>query len=227
MQQPHRPTLHQWLRQLAQATNQQQARVVKIPAKTPELVLQANSRAAEVVERPDMFEPLEGGSYGEELRAMQDRSFCYSQKYQEQQTRVSPEGAHPDVVEFSRRFIKRMWKLGVPMWVHCYVRSEEAQATLYAQGLSLAKPTESPHQYGLAVDIIHGTKAWDLTRKQWALLYHIGMEVAAQMGLKLVCGYDWDGDGDLTDQRLFDPAHWQLANWRDIGTTWYKPLVIP
>lgn len=171
--------------------------------------------------------PSSTAPYGAELRGMTDNSFCLSERYKAQQTRVSRAGSHPDIVEFERRFVARCRKMGIPMFAHCFVRSAAEQNKLFATGMSNARAWESPHQYGLAVDIIHGTKAWDLSRKQWGMLYHIGMEVAAQMGVKLRCGHDWDGDGDLTDQRLWDPVHWELANWKDIGSTWKEPLAIP
>ena len=88
----------------------------------------------------------------------------------------------------------------------------------FAAGTTKARAWESPHNYGLAVDIIHGTKAWDLTRKQWEIVGHMGKEVAAQLGVKVVWGGDW---------KFYDPAHWELANWRDIGSTWKEPLAIP
>nr|WP_245369132.1 M15 family metallopeptidase [Agrobacterium tumefaciens] len=94
------------------------------------------------------------------------------------------------------------------MFAHCVYRDDVEQQRLYVKGLSKAKPGQSAHNYGLAVDIVHGTKAWDLTRKQWDLIGHIGKEVAASLGIKVEWGGDWS---------FYDPAHWELANWRDIG----------
>lgn len=79
---------------------------------------------------------------------------------------------------------------------------------MYVKGLSKAKAGQSAHNHGFAVDIVHGTKAWELTRKQWDLVGHIGKEVAASMGIHVEWGGDWS---------FYDPAHWELANWRDIG----------
>jgi hypothetical protein len=165
-----------------------------------------------------VFEPLEGGTYGQELRSMQDRSFCLSERFKLQQTRAVRAGSHPDIVEFERRLVARLKKLGVPMFAHAFKRDGHDQDMLFVRGLSKARAGESPHNYGLAVDIVHGTKAWDLTRKQWELIGHLGHEVARQLGVKVEWGGDW---------KFYDPAHWEIANWRDIGSSWYAPIRIP
>lgn len=162
--------------------------------------------------------PSPTASYGAELRDMKDASFCLSERYKAQQTRVPRAGAHPDIVEFERRLVARFRKLGVPLFAHCFVRSDAEQSALFQRGLTKARAGESPHNYGLAVDIVHGTKAWDLSHRQWEVVGHVGKEVAAQLGVKVEWGGDW---------RFYDPAHWEIANWRDIGSTWREPLTIP
>ncbi|MBX8785568.1 M15 family metallopeptidase, partial [Ochrobactrum sp. GRS2] len=59
--------------------------------------------------------------------------------------------------------------------------------------------------FGMAVDIIHGTKAYDLDRKAWSLLSHIGKEISVQAGIPVTWGGDW---------KFYDPAHWELKNWK-------------
>lgn len=142
---------------------------------------------------------------------MIDRSFLASERYKGQQTRAIRAGAHPDLLEFERVLVKRMAKLGIPMFAHCVMRDGEEQNLLFVTGRSKARAGQSPHQYGLAVDVVHGVKAWDLTRKQWDIVGHVGKEVAAQLGVKVEWGGDW---------KFYDPAHWELADWRDIGTSW-------
>lgn len=146
-------------------------------------------------------------AYGDALRNMRHRAFCYSQKYGEQQARADRAGAQPEILEFERRLVKRAFKLGVPLFAHAVVRRSVDQNRLFREGKSHARAGESPHNYGAAVDLIHGTKAWALSRKQWAIIGHLGKEVAAQMGVAVVWGGDW---------KFYDPAHWELANWRDI-----------
>lgn len=154
-----------------------------------------------------MADAAEVTDYASALRAVASGVFCKSEKYREQQWRADRRGAHPDILDFERLLIRRMRRLNVPMFAHCVMRSEEEQAVVRSRGLSRAGPGQSPHQYGLAVDIVHGMKAWDLDRKTWALVGHIGKEVAAQAGIDVEWGGDWE---------FYDPAHWQLTNWKQL-----------
>ena len=139
-----------------------------------------------------------------------DRPFLLRPEYADQQLRALRKGAHPALVEFERRFIRRMAKkYGVPMFAHNMVRSSAEQAALYVQGVSNARAGESPHNFGCAVDVVHGVKAWGLARESWAMIGHIGEELARQMGLKLVWGGHWHDP--------YDPAHWELADWRRLA----------
>lgn len=160
------------------------------------------------MERPEEVGKADGVVYGVDLRAMVDKPFCFSQKWQDQQTRADRTDAHPDIVEFERRLISRFRKLGVPMFGHCVNRGAKEQNSLFVRGLSKARYGQSPHNFGMAVDIVHGTKAWDLTRRQWDVVGHVGKEVAAALGLKVVWGGDWD---------FYDPAHWELKTWRELS----------
>ena len=138
---------------------------------------------------------------------MVDRPFLYSQRYGEQQARADRIGAQPEILDFERKLIKRAFKLGVPLFAHCVIRTSEEQNRLFKAGHTKARAGESPHNYGAAVDIIHGTKGWNLTRKQWAMIGHIGKELAIQAGLAVTWGGDW---------KFYDPAHWELTEWRAI-----------
>lgn len=161
-----------------------------------------------MADKPERVVPPEGDKCASELRGMIDRSFLLSERHKGQHNRADRSRGHPTLLEFERVLIKRFAKLGVPMFAHCVYRNDVEQQSLYARGLSKAKPGQSAHNHGLAVDIVHGTKAWDLTRKQWDLVGHVGKEVAASLGIKVEWGGDWS---------FYDPAHWELANWRDIG----------
>ena len=100
------------------------------------------------------------------------------------------------------------------MFAHCVMRSKAEQHRLYQQGHSKALPGLSPHQHGLAVDIVHSTLAWELPKgpgekradKAWELIGVIGKEVAQGNGIDIVWGGDW---------KFWDPAHWEIANWKD------------
>lgn len=120
--------------------------------------------------------------------------------------KTSRHGMHPRMVEFYLKFSNQLECRGIPMYAFEFYRSPERQNRLKEQGVSKAGAGSSPHQYGCAVDIIHSTKLWDITEKQWAVIGAIGKEVARKMNLKVVWGGDWG---------FYDPAHWELANWRE------------
>lgn len=150
---------------------------------------------------------------GNALRGMADVSFLLSRSYQEQQWRADRRGAHPNILIWEKLFVRRMaQKHNVPVFAHNMLRNLAWQQALFDKGVSKARPGSSPHQYGCAVDVVHGTKAWALTDEQWRLMGHIGHELAAQLGVKLV----WGGNDGPGDKFAWDPAHWQLANWRDV-----------
>lgn len=146
-------------------------------------------------------------AYADELRGMVDRAFCFSERYNVQQGRAERTGAQPDIVEFERKLVRRAFKLGIPLFAHTVIRGSADQNKAFREGKSKARAGESPHNFGAAVDIIHSTKAWGLTQRQWAILGHLGKEVAAQAGLAVTWGGDW---------KFYDPAHWELTNWREV-----------
>lgn len=158
--------------------------------------------------RPDGWECVaDAATYADAIAEIKNPAFCLSKKYQEQQLRAVRIGAHPEIVEFERLLIRRMRKLGVPMFAHCVYRGERDQAMVYVAGNSRARWGESPHNFGCAVDIIHGLRAWSIPRRAWEVVGHVGKEVAKSKGLKVA----WGGDF----KNLWDPAHWELADWKE------------
>ncbi len=152
-------------------------------------------------------------AYPQEVAGLVYRSFTFSEKYGEQQGRADRFGAQPEILEFERKFIKNAFKLGIPLFAHSIVRGSAEQNELFRKGVSKAKAGDSAHNYGAAVDIIHGVKAWQLTKKQWLILGHLGHETARAAGIKVVWGGDWKKPGE---ELGWDPAHWELAAWREI-----------
>lgn len=98
-----------------------------------------------------------------------------------------------------------MAKLGVPMFASEVYRTPERQLELYTAGHSKAKDGQSAHQTGCAIDLIHTVKGWGLAANQWALIGHVGKELATQRGFKLTWGGDWN---------FYDPAHWEVTGWK-------------
>lgn len=150
-------------------------------------------------------------TYAEALAGMVDRPFLASQRWQDQQHRAVRFGAHPDIVEFERLLIKRMAKLGVPLFAPEVVRSAKRQDELYALGNSKAKGGQSAHQYGLAVDLVHSVHGWNLSAKQWEVIEHMGRELAKATGLKVHNLHEPDGSWSF-----YDPAHWQVVGWKGL-----------
>lgn len=141
------------------------------------------------------------------IQALSDPEYLRSEVYQEQQWRAVREGAHPLILKFEKAFIKRLREIGIPMFPHCIVRTPEVQARAYMEKRSKAHPAEGyPHQR-CAVDVIHSKYGWEMSVDQWAVIGHIGKEVAHMLGIAMEWGGDWP--------TLYDPAHWQLANWRE------------
>ncbi|MGB3645286.1 MAG: M15 family metallopeptidase [Mesorhizobium sp.] len=153
--------------------------------------------------------PVDVVDYRTALRAIASPEFCKSEKYQEQQWRAVRTGCHPKILEFERLLIRKMRDLNVPMFCHCAMRSPEDQNSAYVRGVSRAKAGESAHNWGCAVDVIHSVRAWNLDRKSWEVIGHVGKELADRNGFEIV----WGGDF----KSLWDPAHWELAYWREIA----------
>lgn len=164
------------------------------------------------------------GNLHDALRGLQDFPFLKTQKHQEQHWRARREGAHPDILEFERVFLRKTAKLGIPMFALYVVRTAEEQMALFRGGTSRDSPGDGlwPHKC-CAVDLIHGRKTYELSEGQWLLLGHIGHEVANAKGIKVEWGGDWKKPG----QKLgWDPAHWQLADWKALsaGYPWPEAL---
>lgn len=125
--------------------------------------------------------------------------------------RANRAGAHPDILEFEKRMLRRMGKdLGIPMFAHCVVRSMRQQQIEFDEGDSKAQAGQSPHNYGCAIDLIHATRAWKLSEKEWLVIGHIGKEIVKQAGLAIV-SLAWGGDW-----KFYDPAHWEIADWETV-----------
>ena len=111
------------------------------------------------------------------------------------------------------QIIKRMADKGWPAVRHGdFIRSAAEQKRLRATGRSKAGPWESPHQYGLGVDIIHATRGWDVSDRFWEDLAAIVKVVAREYGVELEHGHYW---------KFKDSAHVELKNFRHYRTLWF------
>lgn len=130
-----------------------------------------------------------------------------SQQYRDAKIKTRREETHEQIVEFYIHLIKELEKRGFPFFAFEFYRSPARQKRLKDQGVSKAGPGESPHNWGAAVDVVHVRRFWDLTRKEWDIVGAIGKEVARRRKIPIVWGGDW---------KFYDPAHWELADWREI-----------
>ncbi|WHA39893.1 M15 family metallopeptidase [Agrobacterium larrymoorei] len=156
----------------------------------------------------DRLNAENGLEYQAVVDGLRNSAFLKMPRYQEQQTRAKVAGAHPKIIEFSKKLVKRGAVLGIPLFPHCIVRDYEDQAVAFVKGVTKDSPEDGlwPHRFA-AVDIIHGTRAWDLTRQEWAIIGHLGKEVAISMSIKIEWGGDW---------KFYDPAHFELKDWKSM-----------
>jgi hypothetical protein len=151
------------------------------------------------------------------LRTLRNAEFLLSRKYQEQQWRAVRAPADRRIIEFERLLVRRFKALGIPMFCHCMVRTVAQQRQEMAEGNSWTDdPTKGAHVLGRAIDVVHSIRGWDLTFNEWAMIGHIGKEVAKSVkwterhpeghliehvGIHVEWGGDW---------KRWDPAHWEL-----------------
>ncbi|UAB90387.1 hypothetical protein I5192_06920 [Ruegeria sp. SCSIO 43209] len=117
-----------------------------------------------------------------------------------------------------QQIVKAMEDAGYPAKIsECY-RTPERQKQLRIEGRTKAGPWESPHQYYEAVDIIHPSLGWNVSRKYWLTLNACMRVIEAKYGVNLIHGHDWNDNGipvyDDPEERFYDAAHIQLADWK-------------
>jgi hypothetical protein len=112
---------------------------------------------------------------------------------------------HPLMIAFYRRLQAELDARNMPFYPFEFYRTEARQADLLKRGVTKAGPGNSPHNHGCAVDVVHSWRLWDLSRGEWAVIGAIGKEVARKLGMEVTWGGDWS---------FYDPAHWQLKDWR-------------
>lgn len=170
----------------------------------------ARLRAAAPYE-PDKLDAPSPAPAGEEvnyrvaLAAIADENYVRSEQHQKQQWRADRKGAHPDILEFERLLLAKLHDCNVPAFTHCLWRADEQQTALFVQGRSKARAGESPHNHGCAIDVVHGTRGWNISKMSWSIIGHLGKELARRNDIPIEWGGDW---------KFYDPAHWQLKGWQ-------------
>lgn len=159
-----------------------------------------------VSEREGPAERIVPANYRDALRGIADPQFLRTPKYREQQWRADRNGLDPQLLLFERMLVRRALQAGIPLFCSEAIRSAKRQQELFVKGFS--KLTAGPHMKGMAVDIIHSVRAWEMDRKQWDLIGHIGKDIIQSEGLEIRWGGDWT--------TFWDPAHWEREDWHNV-----------
>lgn len=166
--------------------------------------------------REDCFdrEPRQLGSKLAPAECMPDTYQAFAQRLRDPATFLTPQwrrvefregdGGDP-IYEFVTAMRDEFRRRQVPMFAITVYRGEADQNRAFANGNSKARFGQSPHNYKMAVDFVHFQRMWQLTRKEWEIIGLIGKEVARRKNIKITWGGDW---------RFWDPAHWELADWK-------------
>lgn len=95
-------------------------------------------------------------------------------------------------------------------------RGRDAQEYAFKKGHSKAHFGQSAHNWSpaIAVDIAPSPLNWKNT-KSFITLSKVIMPIAAEMGIKLRWGGDWNGDGSTSDG--WDFPHYELHPWRSFA----------
>lgn len=114
--------------------------------------------------------------YQTAMRQLMNKPYLRTPEYREQQGSAEREGAKREILEFEKAFVRDLRRRGIPFYAK----------TVYLND----------------VDLIHSLRGFELDLKSWAIIGHVGKEVAKRIGVEVL----WGGDDPHGD-----PAYWQLA----------------
>lgn len=138
-----------------------------------------------------------------------------SDPYLRQVGRADWRGVSDDLQIFAASLCQVMRRrFSIPLFVHAALRTKAEQDAAFEAGNSKLRWPNAPHCRGAAVDIVHGRFGWFMTKEEWAfiarvgrdVLHHINEDRPKERKIDLEWGGDWVS--------LYDPAHWQLRQWR-------------
>lgn len=112
----------------------------------------------------------------------------------------------------------------IPLYVHTALRSKAVQNQHVRDGTSKAKYPLSAHNIGEAVDLVHGTYHWDMSRQEWAMIHTLGRLALDRVNSRLAAA-DWlslTWGGHF--KTLYDPAHWEISDYRHRTRELPEPL---
>lgn len=132
-----------------------------------------------------------------------------TRSYLDRRVKYDDTTSHPFIRDFSRRFCAECERYKIPIIPFEFRRGRKAQEKAKQNGMSKASYGRSPHNYGLAVDLVpwHPDGDWWDRRSlgEWETLAAIGMEVARKAKLPIESGGQQWG---------WDWPHFQIIDWK-------------
>lgn len=114
---------------------------------------------------------------------------------------------HPDLQKIFNEAIKY-----IDFTITCGHRGKEEQDEAFRTSKSKVQWPNGMHNKlpSLAVDAVPFPIDWNDHRRIYMFVGFI-RAIAAQMGIKIRCGADWDGDFEVKDQNFHDLPHFELV----------------
>ena len=120
---------------------------------------------------------------------------------------------------FAARFAHEMRKAQVPIFCIWAYRTPSEQNQMVQKGVSKASFPRAAHTQGAAVDLIHSGLFWDgMRQSDWDFFGSVGKGIARRHNIPIKWGGDWD---------FYDPAHWELSDWKQDIDPLPKPVLPP
>ena len=107
-------------------------------------------------------------------------------------------GCCPEIKKFERAFVKRMAKMGIPVYCSSMWRTRSEQIELYVTGQSPDMPSHSAHEIGQACDLLHADFHDDMPTICWEVFGQVGREISISQQSDVLWG------GPLR------PHHWEI-----------------
>lgn len=113
---------------------------------------------------------------------------------------------HPELVRLFNSLIK-----DYDVSILCGHRTEKEQSEAVSKGNSKTKYPNSKHNQfpSLGIDAALYPVDWNDSGRHY-MFVGIVKERARQLGIKIRCGADWDGDNNTDDQTFNDLVHFEL-----------------
>lgn len=132
------------------------------------------------------------------------------------QSRANLATCHPALQRLMERVV-----LGFDCKVTQGWRGEKEQNEMFEMDRSQRRWPDSEHNHldedgnpqSLGIDVVPYPVQWPTTPREWYRWYYFAgyvMGVAAQLGIPLRSGLDWDMDTDVLDQKFNDGPHFEL-----------------